>query len=69
MQQIERSVNARDPNSLPALSDPVRDLLRRETAVLCGQKLDNRAAGAAGAMTGSLERLAGALGPGVGGMS
>jgi hypothetical protein len=62
-EQVERAVDARDPDATVTETQTVEDLLRGEAAVLLGEKLDDRDAGTAPAMARSPELADGVLGP------
>jgi hypothetical protein len=57
VEEIERPVDARDPDRTSAPLDPLSDLLRREAAVLARKQLDHGAPRPAGAMSGLLESV------------
>src|SRR5947208_3514975 len=55
-EQVERAVDARDPDAAVVRAELVEDLLRGEAAVLPGEELDDGLAGAAAAVALAAER-------------
>jgi hypothetical protein len=57
VQQVERPVDARNPDGVALTAQPIGDLLRSNAAVLGGEQLDDGAPGAARAVPGLIDRL------------